>query len=144
MGWEHVIPQFVLRMKELAKNSHGFTPFPIQGNGRETRAFCFIDDFVDGLIKVIEKGGHMEIYNIGSEEEVTIKQVAGQIAKYFGKKIRIVPGKRQKGGTLKRLPDIKKIRMLGFSPKFKFRQGLQITAGWYNKNAHLKPPALII
>ena len=104
MGWEHVIPQFVLRMKELAKNSHGFTPFPIQGNGRETRAFCFIDDFVDGLIKVIEKGGHMEIYNIGSEEEVTIKQVAGQIAKYFGKKIRIVPGKRQKGGTLKRSP----------------------------------------
>src|SRR5262245_31346673 len=53
MGWEHVIPQFAMRLLELAdENVKGEIVFPIQGNGQETRSFCYIDDFIDGLILV--------------------------------------------------------------------------------------------
>ncbi len=144
MGWEHVIPQFVIRMKELAKSKNDLIRFPIQGTGRETRSFIFIDDFTDGLKVVIEKSKHLETYNIGSGEEITIRKVAQEVGRFFGKKVIIVPGKRQRGGTTRRLPDISKLKKLGFDSKFSFEQGLQITAKWYNENAHKKPSALNI
>jgi len=144
MGWEHVIPQFVIRMRELSQKGQKFIKFPIQGTGMETRSFVYIDDFVKGLELLLRRGKHLEVYNIGTDQEITIKKVALEVANFFGQKINIVPGKIQKGGTSRRLPDISKIRKLGFSPKFTFRDGLQITASWYNENAHRKPPALII
>jgi len=144
MGWEHVIPQFVMRMRDLSQKGQKVVTFPVQGTGRETRAFVFIDDFVKGLEILISKGKHSEVYNIGTDEEITIKMVAQEVAEFFEQRIRIIPGKIQKGGTFRRSPDITKIKKLGYRPKFSFKEGLQITASWYNENAHRKPPALII
>jgi len=136
MGWEHVIPQFVLRMKELCKNNKDQKiKFPIQGTGKETRAFCFIDDFIDGLMFVLEKGEHMNIYNIGTMEEIPIEQVAFEVGKHFGKEIEIVPGKEVEGSTNRRCPDIAKLKELGYKPKVSFEKGFKITAKWYNKNS---------
>ena len=57
MGWEHVIPQFALRMKDMCASISGKTiNFPISGTGKETRAFVYIDDFIDGLKIMIDKG----------------------------------------------------------------------------------------
>lgn len=144
MGWEHVIPQFVLRMREMATRAQNPLKFPIQGTGRETRSFIFIDDFVSGLKTILKHGRHLEVYNIGTKEEVTIKKVAEEVGKFFGRKIQIVPGKKHEGGTTRRVPDISKITKFGYVPKYSFTEGLQITAHWYNENAHKKPPALII
>ncbi len=142
MGWEHVIPQFVLRMKEL-KDKNKQIKFPIQGTGEESRAFVFIDDFVDGLLIAIEKGEHLGIYNIGTMEEVTIKQVALGVGNYFGRELDIIPGDLAKGGTLRRCPDITKLKKLGYTPKIPFKEGLKITAKWYDENAHKKPQVQI-
>lgn len=137
MGWEHVIPQFVLRMKELCeRNKDGKIKFSIQGTGKETRAFCFIDDFIDGLMLVLEKGNHLETYNIGTMEEISIKDVAVHVGKYFGKEIEIIPGEEANGGTKRRCPDITKLKKLGFNPKICFKEGLQITAEWYDRNSN--------
>lgn len=147
MGWEHVIPQFVLRMREMTAKKQGPLKFPIQGSGRETRSFIFIDDFVAGLkliMKAPKRSEVFEVYNIGTNEEITIKKAAEQVGKFFERKIHILPGKKHEGGTPRRVPDISKLAKLGFIPKYSFAQGLQITARWYNENAHLKPPALII
>lgn len=144
MGWEHVIPQFVLRMREMLTKRQNTLKFPIQGTGRETRSFIFIDDFVEGLRLVMTRGKHLQVYNIGTSEEITIKKVAQEVGRFFERKIQIVPGKKHEGGTTRRVPDISKIRKFGFIPKYSFVDGLQITARWYNKNAHKKPPALII
>ncbi|MGB8216490.1 MAG: SDR family NAD(P)-dependent oxidoreductase [Candidatus Methanoperedens sp.] len=140
MGWEHVIPQFVVRMKQLCKDKHEKQiKFPIQGTGKETRAFVFIDDFIDGLILVLEKGEHLGIYHIGTMEEIPVENVAIETGKYFGKEVIIVPGELAKGGTLRRCPDITKLKNLGYRPKIPFREGLKITAKWYDENAHKKP-----
>lgn len=144
MGWEHVIPQFVLRMREMVTRKQNPLKFPIQGSGRETRSFIFIDDFVTGLKLVIKHAKHLEVYNIGTAEETTVKKVAQEVGKFFSRKIQIVPGKKHEGGTIRRVPDISKISKFGFAPKFSFVDGLQSTARWYNENAHKKPPDLLI
>lgn len=144
MGWEHVIPQLFLRMKGMTATSKNIIKFPIQGTGNETRSFIFIDDFTYGLKKVLEKGKHLQTYNIGQDEEISVNTIAKKIAKYFKKKIIIIPGKKQPGGTMRRIPDITKLKQLGFKPKFSFDEGLLMTLIWYNENAHKKPSVLNI
>lgn len=135
MGWEHVIPQFAVRMKELlVGEKKGPLDFNIQGTGEETRAFVFIEDFTDGVMLVMDKGEHMGIYHIGSQDEVEISEVAHLVAGYFGKEINIKPGSLAKGGTLRRCPDITKIKQLGFSPEYSLKDGINITCKWYEEN----------
>jgi nucleoside-diphosphate-sugar epimerase len=139
MGWEHVIPQFVLRMKSLCQDTSGPIQFPIQGTGQETRAFVFIDDFTDGLDLLLERGEHLGIYNIGTDEEVAIKTVARLVGEYFGREVEILPGELARGGTLRRCPDITKLAALGYRPQSSLREGVSITARWYDENAHRAP-----
>lgn len=144
MGWEHVIPQFIIRMRRLVPGGRGEIKFPIQGSGRETRSFAFIDDFVDGLILLLEKGKHLEIYNIGTSEEIQIRNLAKMVSNYFDKNIAVVPGKLASGGTPRRLPDISKITKLGYKPKVSLVEGIAKTCQWYNENAHRLPSFEII
>ena len=138
MGWEHVIPELILRMRELCAQTEGTIVLPIEGSGEETRSFVFIDDLIAGLLKVIEKGEHLGIYNIGTEEEHSIKQVAEEIGRHFGREIRIAPGRLKPGGTLRRCPDIKRVRALGYAPRVSLREGLAATIPWYLENADKK------
>ena len=136
MGWEHVIPQFSLKMKELCKkNTSKKIKFPIQGSGKETRAFVFIDDFTDGLMIMLKKGIHLNTYNIGAMEEISIADVAKKVGKCFGKDIEIIPSGIMKGSTTRRCPDIKKLKKLGYNPKVSFDSGLAKTVEWYEKNS---------
>ena len=135
MGSEHVVPELVLRMHRLSKTGTGAIRFPIQGTGRETRAFVYIDDFIDGLILVMKHGVHLGIYNIGTTEELPIETVAREIGAYFGSRIEIVPGALQEGGTPRRCPNISKIQEFGYQPRYPFRDGLPPTARWYIEHA---------
>src|SRR6185437_8989601 len=71
MGFEHVVPQFALRLKRLADaQPTGALRFEIQGTGAETRSFCHIDDLVAGVMAMRDKGEHLGIYHVGTMEEV--------------------------------------------------------------------------
>lgn len=136
MGYEHVVPQFLIRMKRLCKGIGGeYVRFPIQGTGKETRAFIFIDDFIDAFMLVMKSGKNMGIYNIGTAKEMPIEKVAFEAGAYFGKVVKLVRGKGPKGSVPRRCPDIGRIRRLGFSPKVSFAEGFKITAKWYDENA---------
>jgi nucleoside-diphosphate-sugar epimerase len=139
MGWEHVVPQLILRMHKLSQKPDHPLQLPIQGTGEETRAFVFIDDFIDGLALVLAKGEHLGIYNIGTNEEITVNEVAREVGRYFDREIEIVPGKLQPGSTLRRCPNINKLIELGYVPRWSFRDGLPITARWYVENAYRQP-----
>jgi nucleoside-diphosphate-sugar epimerase len=123
MGNEHVVPQFIARLKDLQG-----TEFKIQGSGKETRAFCNVDDMVDGLVILMEKGVPGEVYHVGTDREVTITQVAEILAKAMGKQITIVPGELTMGSTPRRCPDITKMRALGYEPKVDLEEGMTRTA----------------
>jgi nucleoside-diphosphate-sugar epimerase len=137
MGGEHVLPQFVLRMKALAEAAPaGTIDFPIHGTGEETRSFIDIRDFADALALLLVKGEHLGIYHIGTREEVKIADVARQVAVYFGRSLRLVPDPgAAPGGTLRRCPDIRKMEKLGFAPKIPLAQGLPVLADWYVTHA---------
>ena len=138
MGGEHVLPQFILRAKAAVENTpSGEVPFPIQGQGNETRSFIYIDDFTDGLMLVLEKGKHNEIYHIGTQDEISVRDLAAQVVALFGRQPRLEYLPLQAGSTTRRCPDISKLRALGFTPKTSFPTGLKNTFDWYVKNAQL-------
>ncbi|HAJ27206.1 MAG TPA: NAD-dependent dehydratase [Syntrophus sp. (in: bacteria)] len=134
MGWEHVIPQFALRMKKCFSETEGTVDFPIQGNGDETRAFIYIDDFVTALLRVIEKGEHLNIYHIGTNQEISIRELAEMTARCFKREIRIKPGQLMLGSTPRRCPDVSKLSGLGFTPQVDLASGLDRTVSWYMAN----------
>jgi nucleoside-diphosphate-sugar epimerase len=116
----------------------GVIPFKIQGDGTQTRSFIYIDDFIDALVLLLESGKHLETYHIGTVDEVTIKDVAEKIGAYFGRSIKVEPGDPVIGETLRRCPDITKIKSMGFSPKVSFDEGLKKTIDWYMNNQSLQ------
>jgi nucleoside-diphosphate-sugar epimerase len=145
MGWEHVVPQFVVRMKhQTLRDSGDPIFFPIQGSGQQTRAFVFVDDFIEGLMLVLDKGEHLGIYHIGTMDEVTIEALARMVGEYFHRRVEIVPSEPSLGGAWRRCPDIRKLAALGYVPRFTLRDGLQMTAQWYDDHAHQCPNLKLI
>ena len=141
MGYEHVVPQFCLRAIEHANlYPTGSLPFPIQGDGTQTRSFTYIDDMIEGLIAIIEKGRHLEIYNVGNPEELTIAEVARLIVHEFGREPELQPSHLPKGSVLRRRPDIAKLQRLGFTPKVPFATGIKPVVTWYRENYHSSAP----
>jgi nucleoside-diphosphate-sugar epimerase len=138
MGSEHVIPQFVARLKAALSRPGDPIPFPIQGTGRQTRSFIFVDDFIDALMLVLERGDHLGIYHVGTMEEVSIEALAHLVAEPFGRPIKIVPGPPAEGGTNRRCPDITKMMKLGFQPKYTLREALPAVVRWYDEHGQAR------
>ncbi len=135
MGREHVIPQLILRAASLAtEHPRGAVPFPIQGDGSQTRAFMHIDDFTDGFATVLERGAHLNIYHVGNDDEVTIRRLARLIFERIGRNFEIVPGALTAGSPERRRPGIDKLRALGYRPRVSLREGLAGTIAWYLEN----------
>jgi nucleoside-diphosphate-sugar epimerase len=142
MGFEHVIPQFALRLKRaVARHKSGTVPFEIHGDGLQTRSFCHVDDLVRGVMVMRRKGEHLGIYHIGTTEEVTIADVAKRIAAHAGREIEFVALPAPAGGTERRCPDIGKLARLGYDPQVPLARGLPPTVDWYWANESLAPKA---
>jgi len=124
MGHEHVIPQFINRFKSLKGKN-----FKIQGTGNEIRSFIYIKDFLNAFNLILSRGKHLEVYNIGTNEKIQIKNLAYKLSKILKKKIVLKKTPIAKGGTTIRIPNIKKIKKLGFMPKFYLDKGLRETLG---------------
>ncbi len=138
MGWEHVVPQFVVRMARMSSGAP--LRFPIQGTGDETRSFIYIDDFAEGFMVMLERGKNLGIYNIGTHEEVSIRQLATMVGKCFHSELEVVPGPLAAGGTLRRCPNISKLMALGFEPRLTLAKSLPLAVDWYRQHVAEAPP----
>ena len=119
-----VIPNFIY----CALNNK---PLPIYGDGKQTRSFCYIDDLIEGIIKVLEVEYNLPI-NLGNPEEFTIIELAERIEKIFGKKlgIKYLPGLPD--DPKKRKPDITLAKkLLSWEPKISLDEGLKKTIEYY-------------
>ena len=111
---------------------------PIHGDGKQTRTFIYIDDLVDGIVKSLEaEKANGEVFNLGSEEEVCILDLAKLIHELCqtGKELEteLIPyetfGKYE--DVRRRVPDISKAKkLLGFNPQYTLRAGLEKTIAW--------------
>ncbi len=132
MGFAHVIPEIVARIFDLAGGRAGAAvELPIQGDGRETRAFCYIDDAAAGFHLAGRQGAGGEIYHLGRREEISIRVLVETIARLLGVGLRIVPGPRRPGGTPRRCPDVSKLSALGYRSTVTLKEGLRKTVEWY-------------
>ena len=125
MGQEHVIPQFINRFKSIKGKN-----FKIQGTGNEIRSFIYIEDFLNAFDKILIRGKHLNIYNIGTNEKIKIKNLAYKLSKILGKRIKIKNISLTKGSTKIRVPNVRKIKKIGFSPKFNLDRGLKKMLGF--------------
>lgn len=98
-------------------------PITIYGDGSQTRSFCYVDDTVDGLIKVMESNVFGPV-NIGNPEEHTIKEMAELIKQMTHSESEIVYKPLPLDDPKKRKPDITIAKSLGWEPKTDLRMGL--------------------
>jgi len=125
MGFEHVIPEFI---RKLVMNEK----FLVKGDGTESRCFCYVSDAVKGIILITEQTpGENEIFNIGNSTETTINQLINELEKIHNSKISPIYTKFNNPGTKRRVPDLSKIKKLGYVPQISLQDGLKKTSEWY-------------
>ena len=134
MGNDHVIPELILKILKENQKPKNIINLNIQGSGKETRSFCYIDDAIRQIYLILKKGKNKETYNIGNEEQTSILDLAKKILKNFNKNYLIKKNDLFSGSTKKRCPDIDKIKSLGYFKFTKLDTGIKNTLKYYKKN----------
>jgi len=110
-------------------------PLTVYGDGSQTRSFCYVDDLVDGILKLLQSKEHFPV-NIGNQHEMTILQFAETINKIVGNKagITFVKDARSVRDPQQRQPDITRARkILKWEPKVSLEEGIQKTIPYFKK-----------
>ncbi len=127
----HVIPALIKRVFD------GEDPLTVWGSGKQTRAFLYVEDLAYGMIEAIERYPVPDPVNLGTDEEVTIKELVEMIVKISGKKPKIKFDASKPDGSPRRNSDNSKAKeKIGFIAKTKLYDGLIKTIHWYKQNKH--------
>jgi len=119
-----VISNFVVQ----AINGQDIT---IYGDGSQTRSFCYVDDTIDGLIRLMESDYSLPV-NIGNPNEITIKEIGEKIVGMVGNDCKLEYKDLPQDDPMKRRPDITKAKtILGWEPKVGLEEGLIKTIGYF-------------
>lgn len=115
-------------------------PLTIYGDGSQTRSFCFVDDLIDGIYRLLMSDEHFPV-NIGNPTETTILEFAELINRYTGNLagIAFTPDQRGEGDPQRRQPDITRARrILGWEPIVNIEEGLRLTIPYFAERLGLK------
>lgn len=126
----HVIPGLMQRLHEAKiKNQPVFTAW---GTGTPLREFMFVDDLADGCFFLMENYEDPGLVNVGSGEEVSIKELVLILAETVGYKGRIMFDTSKPDGTPRKLMDSSKIRSMGWKHRTVLRDGLKVAYQWFS------------
>ena len=110
------------------------SPLTIYGDGTQTRSFCYVDDLIEGMIRLMDSNLNSPV-NIGNPEEFTIIDLANKITKIINPKLKIAYKSLPEDDPLKRRPDISKAKKtLMWEPKINLEKGIILTIDWFKKN----------
>ena len=108
-------------------------PLTIYGDGNQTRSFCFVDDLIKGMMKLMDS----EIYtpiNIGNPDEFTIIELARKIKKIINPNLSFIYKSLPEDDPLQRKPDINKAKNnLNWHPEISLDEGINLTIDWFRK-----------
>jgi len=103
------------------------------GDGSQTRSFCYVDDLIEGVYRLLLSDFHMPV-NIGNPDEISLKEFAEEILALTGKKSKIVYKPLPADDPKQRQPDINRAKkLLGWEPKVSRKEGLKITYDYFKK-----------
>ena len=109
--------------------------YTVQGDGKQTRSFCYVFDTIDGIVKLLQKKGFNKPVNIGSTEEYSIIDLIKLIDKINGYKNKIIFKKLPENDPLRRKPDISlSKKVLNWTPKTSLDKGLKSTLKFLRNN----------
>ena len=110
-------------------------PLTVYGDGKQTRSFCYIDDLVEGICRLLLSDGHDPV-NLGNPAEISILEFAERISGMFTPpcKIKFFPDRRGAGDPQRRQPDIARAKkLLGWEPAVPLEKGLRRTVEYFKR-----------
>ncbi len=125
---EKCIPRFIMLF--LANKN-----ITIQGSGQQRRSFLHVSDFVSAVLHIIEKGENHHIYNVSSDDELSILELARIIAEKMDRKLVIDYVEDRNFNVARYLIKGDRLRKLGWTQKVPFDQGITDTIAWYKSDA---------
>jgi UDP-glucuronate decarboxylase len=109
-------------------------PITIYGDGTQTRSLIYVDDLVEGIVRMMNKEDFIGPVNLGNPEEHTVKEIAEMIVQLVGSKSAILHQQIPQDDPTKRKPDITLAgEKLGWKPEIGLLEGLKRTAAYYQK-----------
>jgi dTDP-glucose 4,6-dehydratase len=106
-------------------------PLTIFGDGKQTRSFCYVDDLIEGIYRLMLSDEHLPV-NIGNPLEMTILEFAERVRKHYRPAPEIVFEALPQDDPKRRRPDISKAkRILGWEPKVELEEGLKTTLAYF-------------
>ena len=128
----HVIPGLISRMHNAKTKNEEV--FEVWGTGKPLREFLFIDDLANAIKFIIENNVEPGLYNVGSNEEVTIKELVENIKSVISYPGQIIFDETKPDGNPRKLLDSSKFKNLGWKPSINLTKGLEETYSWFLKN----------
>lgn len=129
----HVIPALIRKFVYAVQNHE--QEVVVWGSGRASREFLYVDDAARGIVRAVLKYDKTDPVNLGSGQEIKIKDLAVLIAKLTGFLGKIVWDKSKPDGQPKRRLDVSKAKKeFGFKAKVKLEAGLKRTISWYKRS----------
>ena len=127
----HVFPALIRKFSEAAKSGN---PVQLWGTGSPKREFLHVDDLAKAVIVLLEKYNESEHINVGTGEDVTIKELATSIANATGFTGEIQWDASKPDGTPRKVMDVSRMKALGWKPEISLEQGIAQTVEWYQSN----------
>ena len=128
----HVLPAMIRKFHEAKLN--GNTPVELWGSGSPMREFLHVDDLAKAVLVCLEKYDDSQQINIGSGDEISIKDLGQKIANLTGFTGKVVWDSNRPDGTPRKVLDSTKINKLGWKPAITLDQGIAATVEWYQEN----------
>tara|TARA_R100000030_G_scaffold92719_1_gene78441 strand:+ start:87 stop:1016 length:930 start_codon:yes stop_codon:yes gene_type:complete len=126
----HVLPALIGKFSDAKKN--GDVSVTCWGDGSPMREFLHVDDLAEACFTCMKYYDSPEPINVGTGEDVTIKQLAETIAKIVGYDQLINWDTSKPNGTPRKVLNVDKIKTLGWEPKISLEEGIKSTYEWYN------------
>jgi dTDP-glucose 4,6-dehydratase len=106
-------------------------PLTVFGDGSQTRSFCFVDDLIEGIYRLLHSDYHLPV-NIGNPNEISLKEFAEEVLALTGNATSIIYKPLPVDDPKQRQPDITKAKqILGWEPKVNRQEGLKITYDYF-------------
>lgn len=128
----HVVPALLRKFHEAAVE--GTPEVTIWGTGTPRREFLHVDDLADAAVFLMDKYDSEEIINVGTGQDLTIRELAEMIARVTGYQGRLVFDSSKPDGTPRKLLDVSKLHALGWTARIPLAEGIARTYEWYLKN----------
>jgi len=130
----HVLPAMIAKFHNALNHSEHWE-VKLWGDGSAMREFLHVDDLAEACYTCMQNYDDPEHINVGTGEDITIKQLAETIADVVGYDRAINWDTTKPNGTPRKVLNVDKIKSLGWEPKIGFREGIEKTYEWYKKNA---------